>query len=208
MLARLASDALRVDDRDEALRLLAEADALPATRSDGAQRLSIRAEISWRENRGEEAVEQLKRAADLAGEVGFIWWQGNTLLNLADHALDLGKLGLAAEPLIEVLELAQRIGDRLTIAYGLTLAARLMAESGDDVAAGTCWGAVEAESLRAPIAPWEADRAELAAGAVRSTDGFAAGQAIGRSMTFTEACRHAIGSMPDLPWLPEVGDWP
>lgn len=198
LLTRLAADAVRGEDRDEALRLLAEANVLPATRSDEAQLLAVRAEILWLESRGEEAMQLLRRAADVAGEVGFTWWQGSTLLKLAEYAFALGEPGLAVEPLIEVLGLAQRIGDRLTLAYGLSLVARLSADSGDDLAAGTSWGAVEAESMRAPIPQWDAERAELAVDVVRATDSFAAGLALGRSMTLTEAAHNAIASVRPL----------
>jgi tetratricopeptide (TPR) repeat protein len=198
MLARLASEAVRVEDREEALRLLAEADLLPASRSDEAQLLAVRAQIAWLEDRSEEALELLQRAADTAGEVGFIWWQGSTLLMLADYAFTLGRPMLARGPLMEVLEITQRIGDRLTLAYALSLAARLSAESGDDAAAGTWWGAVESESMRAPIAQWEAERVVLAVDVVRPTDGFAAGVAKGRSMTLTEAARSAVVALRGL----------
>jgi predicted ATPase/class 3 adenylate cyclase len=198
MLARLASDAARVEDRDEARRLLAEAGPLPASRSDEAQLWGVRAQIAWLEGRSEEAMELLQRAADQAGEVGFTWWQGSTLLQLAEYAFALGRPVLARGPLMEVLELTQRIGDRLTLGYALSLAARLSSQSGDDMAAGTWWGAVEAESMRAPIAQWDAERDGLAVDVVRPTADFAAGQAVGRSMTLTEAARSAVVALRAL----------
>jgi predicted ATPase/class 3 adenylate cyclase len=198
LLVRIALEAMRVGDRDEALRLLTEAESLPARRSDEAQQLSLRAQIAWQDNATEEALQLLRRAADAAGEVGFTWWQGNALLTLADYALELGKPELAIEPMIEVLELGERIGNRLTVAYALTLMARHATESGDDVAAGTWWAAVEAESQRAPIGQWDADRAELARGVLRDTDEFASGLTLGRSMTLTEANQSAVDSLRPL----------
>jgi predicted ATPase/class 3 adenylate cyclase len=195
LLVRMAIDAIRVNADDEAVRLLTEAETLPATRSDEAQRLSLRAEIAWREDRGAEALELLRRSAETAAAVGFVWWQSTALLTLAEYAFDLGQADLATDPMIELLELAGRIEDRMTLAYGLALAARHAAGSGDELAAGTWWAAVEADSRRAPIAQWDSDRAELAAAIVTSTETFANGELIGQAMTLTEAAHDAVQSM-------------
>jgi predicted ATPase len=195
LLMRQAAEAMRVGDPDEALRLTQESARLSTTRSDEAARLSLRAEIAWRQERPEEALELLRCSADLAGQVGFVWWQGHTLISLAEYALAVGKPDVVIDALADTLGLALAIDDWLSMAYGLSLLARFSAEAGDDVAAGTWWGAVEAGSMRVPIAQWDAERADLAVNVVRPTDGFVAGEAIGQSLTLTEAARRAVGSM-------------
>ena len=106
------------------------------------------------------ALALFSRAAELAGEIGFTWWEVGMLAALADTLLELGRLDEAEAAARRQLELAWAIGERQYTVYGLVLFGWLAARRADQERAWMLWGAVEAEERRAPIGQWETERDE------------------------------------------------
>ena len=119
--------------------------------------------IANRAGEGESALELLGRSAELAGEVGFVWWQAGVVCELGECALALDRHDDAERWLREGLELAHRIESRMHVVYALALLARLAAQRGDELRAGRLWGALEREEQRGTIGQWEDERASYAA---------------------------------------------
>jgi hypothetical protein len=127
--------------------------------------------------------------------VKFAWWQSHMLLRVAGYASELGMPDRARTALRDLLRVAVELQDRLCLAYGLTILARLSADAGDDFTAGRWWGALEAEAEREPIGQWEQERAALEASILRATPEFAAGREAGRALTFADAVGSARSTL-------------
>ncbi len=163
MLHRLAADAQRRGELERAIALSEEGLEISRRRhdrKDEAIGLGNLGRVAWIQGNVDQAIELLTRSTELAGEVGFLWWQAGTLLELGELTVESGRLEEAEQWLRQGIELSQRLDDRLHLVYGLALLARLAAEQGSLERAGRLWGAIEAEERRGAIGQWENDREE------------------------------------------------
>jgi predicted ATPase len=111
----------------------------------------------------EGALELFTRAAELAVEMGFTWWEVGMLLAIVESLIELGRVDEAAPVARRHLELAREIGDRQQSVAALVMHAWIAARQGDVERAHLLWGAVEAEEQRGPIGQWESERDDYAA---------------------------------------------
>ena len=193
MLLRLAVDESRRGEVATAKALLEESLALWKSPFNEAQVALQLGSILFREGRGEEALELADRAARLSHEIDFIWWEKNALEIGAEIALTLGRLEYARERAISGVALAQAIGDRQGLVYGLGLLAWAAAEAGEAARAGRLWGAVEAEAARGPVGQWEAERDDYASHLSRvSGADFDRAVENGRRMALDDAVAYAL----------------
>jgi hypothetical protein len=123
----------------------------------------------------------------------FPWWQGGSLMSLAETALGVGRLDDAHDALLEGLPILARLGDRLQLVWGLAMPARTLAARGHEEAGGVCWGALEAEENRGPIGQWETARHEYEQElAPYEGAAFEQGRDRGRQLSVDEAVAHAL----------------
>src|SRR4029077_1065926 len=87
--------------------------------------------VSEQEGDLEVALELFSRAAELAAEVRFTWWEVAMLAAIAEVLSELDRLDMAESPARRHLELAREIGDRQSSVFGLVLIAFLAARRGD-----------------------------------------------------------------------------
>jgi non-specific serine/threonine protein kinase len=111
----------------------------------------------------EAALELFTRAAELAAETGFIWWEIGMLAASVEALIELERIDEAEPIALRHLELSREIGDRQQMVVALVLHAWIAARRGDLEQAHRLWGAVEAEERRGPIGQWESERDEYAA---------------------------------------------
>ena len=83
-------------------------------------------------------------SADLAREVGFDWWRGVTLGNLAEQLVAAGELDEAERALLDSLEVIEAVDDRVNTPFVFATAVRLAAARCEPLRAGVLWGAIEA----------------------------------------------------------------
>jgi hypothetical protein len=145
----------------------------------------------------EEGKQLIYRSAELAEEVGFHWWCGITLGNLADRLLEAGELDEAERALVPAAEAIARIDDRVNVPFMLATAAWLAAARGDVYLAGMFWGAVERAEEQRPTPGWTAQRDYYheRVGVAGGPD-FERGRAQGRALSYPEAMA-AIGATVD-----------
>ena len=163
MIHRLANDAVRTEDYAQARALSEEALAIARRLDDPkaeALAMSILGNAEAGEGNTDAAIELLRRAATLAEEACFPWWQGGALMDLTETALNAGRVDEAHDAVLEALPIVARLGDRLHVVWGLALLARILAAQGHEEAGGVCWGALEAEENRGPVGQWEMARHE------------------------------------------------
>jgi predicted ATPase len=196
LLGRLAVSSEVIPDRHDR-RTLAE-EALRLNRRLGRQRGEAQAfhalaTIEWKAGNKEHATELMDRSAALARACGFVWWELNCVYMSCEWALQVGDSAAAERLAREALELARRIGERMTAVYLLAILARLDAEAGRRELAGLLWGAIEAEEARRPVGQWEAEREDYA-GPVLAHAGreFDIGREAGRNLSLDEAIERAI----------------
>ena len=161
MTHRIAVDAARVGDRDRARALTEEARATSHRLGDRrGEALALRTLGGIADDEGdtELAIELMLKSAELAGETGFTWWQGGTLLDLGEVSRKLGRLDDAERWIRDALAILLPIHNRQNLVYGLALLATVAAEQGAHERAGLFWGAVEAEEQRGAIGVWESER--------------------------------------------------
>jgi tetratricopeptide (TPR) repeat protein len=153
--------------------------------------------VSEQEGDLEVALELFSRAAELAAEVRFTWWEVAMLAAIAEVLIELDRLDMAESPARRHLELAREIGDRQSSVFGLVLLAYLAARRGDHGRAHLLWGAVEAEEGRAPIGQWEVEREDYRAKIILA-EGEELEQArrLGRGRSLDAAIEEALGGGP------------
>jgi predicted ATPase/class 3 adenylate cyclase len=195
MLLRAAVDASRLGDNARARNLLEESLSLWKSQFNEAQVTLQLGTITFGEGRLEEALELVDRAARLAHEIDFVWWETNALETGAEIALNLERTDHARERATSGVALAHSIGDRQGIVYGLGLLAWAAADAGEADRAGRLWGAIEAEAMRGRIGQWEAERDDYATHVFRVTGAdFDRGLEGGRRMALDDAVAYALGA--------------
>ena len=140
-----------------------------------------------------EAIRLLELGAELAGEVGFTWWQAGTLLELGELAVESGRIEEGKHWLLDGLKLMTSSGERQHRVYALALLARVDAEQGRHDRAGLLWGAVEAEEQRGRIGQWEDERDTYETHIlVHAGPDFARGREEGRRLSLDEAVERTL----------------
>ena len=193
MLQRLALEAQRAGDFEQARSLLEQSLSLDDSAFNEVGALRVLGDLAFAEGRVEESIELLDRCAARAKEINWDWWQLNALAGAAEYMLMLGRPDEALPRVRDALVTARTLHDRQGLAYGLGLLAWVAAARGQAERAGTLWGAVEAEAERGRIGQWENERDEYA-GHVFAAAGpeFERARADGRTMTSDEAVEYAL----------------
>jgi tetratricopeptide (TPR) repeat protein len=133
------------------------------------------------------------RAAQVSGEIGFVWWQGSMLSAVADAELLLGRFDEAAASTREAMRIARTIGDRQGEVFALANLAAVYAGTGRPSEAGRAWGAIEAEESRARIGQWEDTREETAPLVMAAAgEAFERGRAAGRLLPLDAVVDEAL----------------
>jgi predicted ATPase len=195
MTARLAVEASRSGDLVRARELCEQSLAMDSNPFNASQVWRILGGIAHREDNPDEAIELVDRAAQQAGEIGFRWWQAGSLLQAAEYGLMSGRITDVRSRLRDALSIADAIGDSKLSWYGLALLAWAAAEAGDAQAAGSLWGAAEAEAERGILDPLLEDRAayETHVSVVAGRD-FEHAARRGRTLSLHEAVAYALGN--------------
>ncbi len=153
--------------------------------------------VSEVEGDREVALELFSRAAELAAEVGFTWWEVAMLAAMTEVLIDLDRLDEAEPAARRHLELARGIGDRQSSVFGLVLLAYLAVRRGDHTRAHLLWGAVEAEERRAPIGQWEVEREDYRAKVLLAEgEELERARQRGRGRSLEAAIEEALGGGP------------
>jgi hypothetical protein len=141
------------------------------------------------------AFELIAKSASLAREVAVPWWESGMLAELAQLAMNAGRIDEGEARAREALALADRIRDRGGRVFGVGLFARLAAERAHFERAGRFWGAIEHEDVGAPLGGWRRHRQrceERIRGA--ASPEFERGYAEGRALTLDDAVSLALAS--------------
>jgi tetratricopeptide (TPR) repeat protein len=198
LLHRLAVESLRMDGDVKRARALAE-QSLALHRAHGAvngeaQALSLLADVAWTEGDRPAAFELLRESVALAREGGFRWWEAAVVGDLAEWALELGRIDEARAAAERSLELVGPMQSRQQTILALAVFARVAVAEGRQAAAGLVWGAIEAEERRGRVGLWEQHRDAYAAIVLASpTPEFEAARRDGARLSLDEAVEHALG---------------
>ena len=130
----------------------------------------------------------LTESAGLAHELGWLWWEGGMLAELAALSLKQGRVEEAEADARQSLELAERVRDRAGRVFGVGLLALVAAEKSDHERAGLLWGAIEDEHAGAPLGGWRRHR-DASEARIRELAGpdFERGREQGRTLTLDGA---------------------
>jgi predicted ATPase/DNA-binding SARP family transcriptional activator len=195
VLGRLAHHALGLGEIDRARELTEESSRL-VDETGFVRGQAIAAQLfAGIERAGgdhDRAVELLARSVELAASSGFTWWEGVTLLELAELELERDRTAQAEARAREALVPLAQVGDRQNVVYALATLARVAAQDGRQARAGRLWGAIEAEEARGPVGMWEQDREQFARPVlVAAGPRFDAARAEGRVLALAEAIAFA-----------------
>ena len=143
----------------------------------------------------DRARELIEKSGALAREIAVPWWESGMLAELAQLALNAGRVDEGERRARESLALADQIRDRAGRVFGVGLLARVAVERGQFERAGRLWGAIENEDAGAPLGGWRRHR-QRCAERVRGAAGheFERGYAEGRALTFDDAVSLALAS--------------
>jgi predicted ATPase len=197
LLMRLAMEAERTGDTEEALRLFDVAATVGGDEryaADGYVGKLSEAALAFKAGRTDKALDLLRRGAELAARANDKWWRAELLIQLAHHALGLGRLDDARAASREALGLSRDIGNRQSIVWSLSLLAREAAVRGLGIRAGRLWGGLEAEVDRGgPVGQWEGEQA-AERGLVAASAGlaFEAGVVEGRQLSLEAVVAEAL----------------
>jgi hypothetical protein len=175
----------------ERVRVLTEGEEFPALE---AQRLSTLATIALAGGDHESALTLYRASADVAAGCGFTLWETWCRSDLAEVALDLGRIDVAASEARTALTKAWEHRDRRITCSCLIVLARVALAQGDAARAGRLWGATAAELDETGVLARSPDLDRLAE-PLRSAEGrgFAAGVESGRTEPLDVAVAVALG---------------
>ena len=196
MLHRFAAEATRVGDFDKALALTEEARSTAhrlGDRRNESIALATLAHIAHDEGDIDRSIELYAESAKLAGEAGFVWWQGGRLLDLGEIGIESGRREQAEGWIRDALAVLLPLRDRQLLVFGLAMLAALEAEQGQAEHAGRLWGAVEAEEQRGAIGQWEGEREQFEQTVLAHADAnLQAGRDAGRLLSLEDAVSLAL----------------
>ena len=163
ILHRIASSLLAQDDVDRAGTLLDELlhyDRRRGRRRDEAIALRLLGDVAHARGHREDAIALVRESAEIAEEVGFLWWRALAFLQLADWLGQGGDRGAAEEALRQAAEILVPMGDVVNTSYVLAVGARIAAAAGEAERSGLLWGVLEAAAEREPMRGWKMPAAE------------------------------------------------
>ena len=198
VLLRLAIEAQRVGDPGRAQDLFDEAAAIGGEdryAADGYVGLRLLSDLAFDAGRVDEGLDLLHRSVEQSAGAGDDWWEIDARTQMAERALDLGRLEGAGASARAAIRLSRKIDDRLTTVWALSILAREAAARGLGHRAGRIWGGLEAEVERGgPIGQWELeqDAARARIAAIAGAE-FEPGIAAGRSQSLDEVIGVALG---------------
>jgi predicted ATPase len=195
MLHRLSTPAAAMGDWARAKALAEESLAghrRVGWRKGEPQALSQLAAVAQVEGDLEHALALLEESAEISEEVGFRWWLAGALANSAAVSLELGRLADATRHAERALSISHAMQDRVAVLYELAVLAEIAAVDGDRHRAGLLWGAVEAETERAPVGFWLHGRIEPERVLAHADAEFEGGRAIGHETSLEDAIALAL----------------
>jgi predicted ATPase/class 3 adenylate cyclase len=192
LVFRQAVEAYRVGDPPRARELCEESLRLHRSAFGEAQAWLLLGEIAFQDGRPQEALELVGRSAAAAESIQFHWWQAQALQAHAEYALRLDRLDDARAPALGALRLAQSIGNRQGLVYGVAALAWLATRSGQREQAGRLWGGLESEVERAPVGQWEHEREFYAGRVVTEAVEFELGVKQGRELSLEALVQEAL----------------
>jgi tetratricopeptide (TPR) repeat protein len=195
-LYRLAMTRAALNELGSARPLLEESLELfrqVGSRRGEAEGIGAAGYVAQREGNLQRAAELYVESAQMASEVGFTWLRREMLLSLAEVELQLGRTEEAEPHARESLRVADGLGDRGGVFWGLVFLAWAASVRGDAERAGLLWGAVEAEERRGPVGQWEGER-ETYAARILAVDRpqFARAREQGQRLSFERAVEEAL----------------
>src|SRR3954452_3083665 len=197
VLYRLAVEAHRSGDPQLARQLADESRSHLGTQSPWAesQVLQLLGILAFDDGRREEGFELELRSAELADEADSRWLRLGSLLAAAEFALELDRPAQGRDLSLTALTVADGIGDRMRMAWGMSLLAWAAAAEGQFERAGRLWGATEAESARSPFGQWERGVEEyLGHLDIDPGSDFRRAREEGASLSFAKAVQEALAT--------------
>ena len=141
----------------------------------------------------DRAYDLITKSAVLAREIAVPWWESGMLAELAQLALNAGRVDEGETRALESLALADQIRDRGGRVFGVGLFARLATERGQFERAGRLWGAIENEDVGAPLGGWRRHRQRCEERIRRTASPeFERGYAEGHALTLDDAVSLAL----------------
>lgn len=139
------------------------------------------------------AFELIAKSASLARETAVPWWESGMLAEMAQLALDGGRIDEGENYAREALAVANGIRDRAGRVFGVGLFARIAAERRQFKRAARLWRAIECENVGAPLGGWRRHRPRCEERIREAADPeFERGLAEGQSMTLDDAVSLAL----------------
>jgi predicted ATPase len=199
MMHRLATGALRDGDVARAARLASDAldiDRRHGRRREEAEALNVLSQVAFIGGDLDEGVRLGYESAAVAESVGFTWWHGVTLVQLAEFLVTAGDLDAAARPFADGLRSLAAVDDRINLPIVVAAIAALAAQRGDAAQSGVLWGAVEVVAETEPRVTTDGALSEYAPRLepVRG-DAFEKARAWGRSLSLEDAVPRALASL-------------
>ncbi|CAN5321733.1 hypothetical protein BH20GEM2_BH20GEM2_17810 [soil metagenome] len=196
LLHRLAIQALRRGDLEEARRHIASCEQIPEWSGHAWGKAQIKAVLgAIARDAGDEqrASGLIWESVELAREARVPWWEAGMLVELAQLALNAGRTDEAGTRARNALSLAEELRDRAGCVFGVGLIATVAAERGEPERAGILWGAIATREAGAPLGGWRRHREECEA-RLRKAAGpeFDRGYSEGRTWTLEEAVEYAL----------------
>ncbi len=197
ILHRLALRPLVSRDYERARRLVDESEALARGRFRLVEivNLHIYAELARADGRIDKAFELEHRSAEMAHELGWLWWESGRRDVLIRLALQLGRLDDAEREGSKALEIEREQENRVWAVHTLSGLAQVALARGELQRAGVLWGAAQAEAERFAGFGFPARRSEERSGALprETRSDFVAAVAEGRRLELWDAAEIALG---------------
>jgi predicted ATPase/class 3 adenylate cyclase len=198
LLHRLAITEMRRGRLELARSLVEESHAIHERGDDTwglAQTIGTLGAIARDKGDGEHAYAAIEQSADLAAEVGVVWWRAGMLMELASLSLAADRLDDAESRARESLAIAHQIRDYGGRVFGVGVLACVAAERGHPKRAGRLWGAIEDDVVGAPLGGWIRHRGAVEARLLEHVDEeFERARAVGATLSLDEAVEDALGS--------------
>jgi predicted ATPase/DNA-binding winged helix-turn-helix (wHTH) protein len=196
LLHRLGIQAMRRNEPERARELVEASHAIHESNNDRwglTQTIGTLGALARDTGDDIRAYHLITKSASLAREVAVPWWESGMLAELAQLALNAGRIEEGETRAREALTLADRIRDRSGRVFGVGLFARLAAQHAQFERAGRFWGAIEHEDVGAPLGGWRRHRRqceECIRGA--ASPEFERGYAEGHALTLDDAVSLAL----------------
>jgi predicted ATPase len=195
---RLATSAARRGDW-ERCRVMLEENLVRARRLDSryleSEALSVLGICAQESGDSERGLELMTQSLAITRALGFRWREAIDLANLAEMAVEVGRLDDAEAYGREALALAGEMNDRAVTVHTLGVLSLAAHARGDAERAGRLWGAIEAEEARAPLGDWVLYREQFETTLLADADDmFERGRLQGRLDTLAASVEWALSA--------------